>query len=451
MASVAFGTDGIRGTALTELTVEVAYALGRAVVEVLGADAVVVGRDTRISGPILSAALIAGIVDCGASVLDVGVLPTPGVAHLCAVKGLPGAVVSASHNPFEDNGIKILSAGGTKLTDNEESAVAEALNVLLAEGVELPLLVEHPLDDHDVDAAATYVDHLVSVLGSDGLAGLRVVVDCANGAATPVAAEVLGRLGAVVEVLAADPDGTNINDGVGSTYPMTVADAVLASGANIGLALDGDADRLVAIDETGSIVDGDTLLVLFARDLAEAGRLGGAVVVTVMSNLGLHVALAEAGIEVVEVGVGDRNVLHALDDRGLVLGGEQSGHVIFRDLATTGDGLLTGILLADLVQRSGQTLSALAAGALELYPQVLVNVEVDQLDVLSDEVILAAEAALAERLGTTGRVLLRPSGTEPLVRIMVEAADAEVARREADDLARLVADRLGSPTPWPDR
>ena len=451
MASVAFGTDGIRGTALTELTVEVAYALGRTVVEVLGANAVVVGRDTRISGPILSAALIAGIVDCGASVLDVGVLPTPGVAHLCAVKGLPGAVVSASHNPFEDNGIKILSAGGTKLTDDEESAVAEALNVLLAEGVELPLLVERLLDDHDVDAAATYVDHLVSVLGADGLAGLRVVVDCANGAATPVASEVLGRLGAVVEVLAADPDGTNINDGVGSTHPMTVADAVLASGANIGLALDGDADRLVAIDETGSIVDGDTLLVLFARDLAEAGRLGGAVVVTVMSNLGLHVALAEAGIEVVEVGVGDRNVLHALDDRGLVLGGEQSGHVIFRDLATTGDGLLTGILLADLVQRSGQTLSALAAGALELYPQVLVNVEVDQLDVLSDEVILAAEAALAERLGTTGRVLLRPSGTEPLVRIMVEAADAEVARREADDLARLVADRLGSPTPWPDR
>ena len=451
MASVAFGTDGIRGTALTELTVEVAYALGRAVVEVLGADAVVVGRDTRISGPILSAALIAGIVDCGASVLDVGVLPTPGVAHLCAVRGLPGAVVSASHNPFEDNGIKILSAGGTKLTDDEESAVAVALNVLLAEGVELPLLVERLLDDHDVDAAATYVDHLVSVLGPDGLAGLRVVVDCANGAATPVAAEVLGRLGAVVEVLAADPDGTNINDGVGSTHPMTVADAVCASGANIGLALDGDADRLVAIDETGSIVDGDTLLVLFARDLAEAGRLGGAVVVTVMSNLGLHVALAESGIEVVEVGVGDRNVLHALDDRGLVLGGEQSGHVIFRDLSTTGDGLLTGILLADLVQRSGRTLSALAAGAIEFYPQVLVNVEVRQPIVLSDEVIVAAEAALAERLGTTGRVLLRPSGTEPLVRIMVEAADAEVARREADDLARLVADRLGSPTPWPNR
>ena len=451
MTVVAFGTDGIRGTALTELTVEVAYALGRSVVEVLGADAVVVGRDTRISGPILSAALIAGIVDSGASALDVGVLPTPGVAHLCAVEGLPGAVVSASHNPFEDNGIKILSAGGTKLTDDEESAVAEALNVLLAEGVELPLLVERLLDDHDVDAAATYVDHLVSVLGSDGLAGLRVVVDCANGAATPVAAEVLGRLGAVVEVLAADPDGTNINDGVGSTHPMTVADAVCASGANIGLALDGDADRLVAIDETGSIVDGDTLLVLFARDLAEAGRLGGAVVVTVMSNLGLHVALAESGIEVVEVGVGDRNVLHALDDRGLVLGGEQSGHVIFRDLSTTGDGLLTGILLADLVQRSGRTLSALAAGAIELYPQVLVNVEVRQPIVLSDEVIVAAEAALAERLGTTGRVLLRPSGTEPLVRIMVEAADAEVARREADDLARLVADRLGSPTPWPNR
>ena len=447
MASVAFGTDGIRGAALTELTLEVAYALGRASAEVLAADELIVGRDTRVSGPAIAAALVAGIEDAGCRAIDLGVLPTPGVAHLCSVRGLPGAVVSASHNPFEDNGIKILSAGGTKLTDAEEAEVAAVLNAILADGVELPLLVEDALDAHDEAAGGTYVDHLVTTLGEGGLVGMRVVVDCANGAASPVAADALVRLGADVEVLAAAPDGTNINAGVGSTHPGPLAAAVVASGADLGLALDGDADRLVAVDETGSVLDGDTLLVLFAHDLAAAGALGGAVVVTVMSNLGLHVALGEAGIEVVEVGVGDRNVLHALDERGLVLGGEQSGHVIFRDRATTGDGLLTGILLADLVRRSGRPLSQLAAGALVRYPQVLVNVGVASTDGLDDEEIVAAEAALAERLGTTGRVLLRASGTEPLVRVMVEAADADVAQREADDLARLVVDRLGSPTP----
>ena len=248
-------------------------------------------------------------------------------------------------------------------------------------------------------------------------------------------------------MLAADPDGTNINAGVGSTHPDLLAAAVVASGADLGLALDGDADRLVAVDETGTVLGGDVLLVLFAHDLAAAGRLGGAVVVTVMSNLGLHVALGDAGIEVVEVGVGDRNVLHALDERGLVLGGEQSGHVIFRDRATTGDGLLTGILLADLVRRTARPLSQLADEALVLYPQVLVNVAVASTDGLDDEEIVAGEAALVERLGSTGRVLLRASGTEPLVRVMVEASEAEVARREADDLARLVVERLGTPTP----
>jgi len=447
MASVAFGTDGIRGAALSELTLEVAYALGRAAAEVLEADELLVGRDTRVSGPAIAAALAAGIEDAGCRVVDLGVLPTPGVAHLCSLRGLPGAVVSASHNPFEDNGIKILSAGGTKLTDDQESEVEAVLNGILSDGVELPLLVESALGAHDAESARAYVDHLVATLGDGALAGMSIVVDCANGAASPVAAGALRRLGADVEVLAADPDGTNINAGVGSTHPQALAAAVVASGADLGLALDGDADRLVAVDEAGAIVDGDTLLVLFAHDLASAGTLGGAVVVTVMSNLGLHVALGDAGIEVVEVGVGDRNVLHALDERGLVLGGEQSGHVIFRDRATTGDGLLTGILLSDLVRRSGRPLSVLASEALELYPQVLVNVPVERTDALDDEVVVAAEAALVERLGSTGRVLLRASGTEPLVRVMVEAADAEVAQREADGLAAVVRDRLGTPTP----
>ena len=446
MASVAFGTDGIRGAAFTELTVEVAYALGRAAAEVLGAESFLIGRDTRVSGPAIAAALAAGIEDAGGRPVDVGVLPTPGVAHLCSVRGLPGAVVSASHNPSADNGIKILSAGGVKLTDEQQAAVAEVLNAILADGVELPLLVERSLDDHDAASATSYVDHRVGVLGEGALDGLRIVVDCANGAASPVAALVLRRLGAEIEVLAADPSGTNINAGVGSTHPEALAAAVVAAGADLGLALDGDADRLVAVDETGCIVPGDTLLVLFARALEEAGTLGGAIVVTVMSNLGLHVALREAGITVVEVGVGDRNVLHALDERGLVLGGEQSGHVIFRDRATTGDGLLTGILLADLVRRSDQPLSQLAGDALVLYPQVLVNVAVDRTDALDDPIIVAAEAALVERLGATGRVLLRASGTEPLVRVMVEAADAEVAQREADALAEVVVDRLGTPS-----
>ena len=447
MASVAFGTDGIRGAALTELTLEVAYALGRAAAEVLGAAELLVGRDTRVSGPAITAALVAGIEDAGCRAIDLGVLPTPGVAHLCSLRGLPGAVVSASHNPFGDNGIKILSSGGTKLTDAQESDVEAALNGILADGIELPLLVDAPLDAHDADAVRSYVDHLVATVGDGGLAGMTIIVDCANGAGSPVAADVLRRLGADVVVLAAEPDGTNINAGVGSTHPDALAEAVVAGRADLGLALDGDADRLVAVDETGAVLDGDSLLVLFAFDLAERDQLGGAIVVTVMSNLGLHVALRDAGIEVVEVGVGDRNVLHALDDAGLVLGGEQSGHVIFRDRATTGDGLLTGILLADLVRRSGRPLSTLAGGALKLYPQVLVNVAVASTEGLDDDIIVAAESALVERLGSSGRVLLRASGTEPLVRVMVEAADAEVARREADALALVVAEHLGAPAP----
>ena len=444
MGLVGFGTDGIRGRALSELTTEIAYALGRASAEVLESTRFIVGRDTRESGPLLSAALCRGMADAGATITDVGVLPTPGVAYLCADELVPGVVVSASHNPWADNGIKVLSAGGTKLTDADEAAIEQRLNEILDAGVELGDVEMGKLSDHDEASAGRYVDHLVATLGEGALAGLRVIVDCAHGAASPVAMEVLARLGAEATAIGCEPDGRNINDAVGSTHPDGLAAAVRASGAAFGLALDGDADRLVAVDERGTVVPGDALLVMFATDLADRGLLEGGIVVTVMSNLGLHLALKEAGIAVKEVGVGDRNVLHALDADGLFLGGEQSGHVIFRDRATTGDGLLTGILLADLIRRSGRPLSELSDEALDLVPQVLLAVPVQSTDIDGDAVIRDREAALSAGLGEAGRILLRASGTEPVVRVMVEATDPEVATALAEELAELVADRLGS-------
>ncbi len=322
MAPVRFGTDGIRGRAGSDLTTEVAYCLGMAVAEVLGPRRCIVGRDTRESGPLLSAALVAGLGEAGADdPYDVGVLPTPGVAHLCAAQGTIGAVISASHNPFFDNGIKVLGPGGTKLRDDDEAAIEAALARLLDHAI-VPSLQPPALLDSAPSAVAEYSDHLVAILPPDALAGMSIVVDCANGAASAVAPEVLRRLGATVHVIGDQPDGQNINDGVGSTHPERLAAEVLRHGAQLGLALDGDADRLIAVDEDGDIVDGDALLCLFALDAKRAGRLAGdGLVVTVMSNLGLHRAMAAAGIEVVTVAVGDRHVASALDERGLILGG----------------------------------------------------------------------------------------------------------------------------------
>lgn len=438
MARPGFGTDGVRGVANLELTAELATALGRAAACVLDAPAFVVGRDTRQSGTMLQAALSAGIASGGADVVDLGVLPTAGVAFSAERLSLPGAMVSASHNPFADNGIKFFDSSGVKLAPAIETQVEAALGT-----PPLPGRVGS-LDDC-ASALDDYRRHLRDSLEGRRLEGLRVVVDCANGAASRIAPGVLADLGASVEAICAEPDGTNINDGCGSTAPGRLCDEVVARGADLGLALDGDADRLVAVDHRGAVLDGDVLLAIFAIDLAGRGELtGNAVVVTVMTNLGFRRAMTSRGISVHETPVGDRQVLAALDEWGLALGGEQSGHVVFRRRATTGDGVLTGLLLADAVVRSDQTLAELADGLVERVPQVLVNVAVREpgrLAAAGD--VWEAVAQIEAELGAEGRVLLRASGTEPLVRVMVEAPTPDVAADCAQRLTRAVEGSLG--------
>jgi phosphoglucosamine mutase len=428
---VKFGTDGLRGVAGTELTAELALALGRAAARILGGPRFVVGRDTRESGPWLEAAFAAGVAAEGIDVELLGVLPTPGVAWLAAEAGVPAAMISASHNPFHDNGIKLFGAGGRKLSDEVEARL-EADLLASSSPIEPIGRIRHGEDD----GRERYVGHLVGSVDTRGL-GLSVVIDCANGASSVTAAEALRRLGCDVDVLHASPDGRNINDGCGSTHPEGLQARVVELGADIGLAFDGDADRVLAVDHTGRIIDGDHLIAMFAIDLAARGRLAAsAVVVTVMTNLGFRIAMRERGIRVVETKVGDRYVLEAMEREQLALGGEQSGHIIFRELASTGDGVLTGIQLLDLVHRSDRPLAELADEAMTSLPQVLRNVRVERrgLDVsatIADEI-----ASVTSELGDHGRVLIRPSGTEPLVRVMVEAPTAELAD---DAAARLVA------------
>jgi phosphoglucosamine mutase len=443
-----FGTDGVRGVANEELTADLALGLGRATARILPAPTFVVGRDTRLSGPLLQAAFSAGLATEGADVVDLGVLPTPGVATVAAARGVPGAVISASHNPYGDNGIKLFSLFGTKLPAEVEAEIESELAAVAADPDRPPV---RPTGSEvgrlsvDEAAAETYVAHLVATLGGRRLDGLRVVVDCANGAASAIAPRVLAEVGASVTALHDAPDGVNINDGCGSTDPSELAGMVVASGADLGLALDGDADRVIAVDSEGEIVDGDVLLALFALDLAGRGELAAnTVAVTVMTNLGFRLAMEEHGIAVLETDVGDRHVLAALDAEGLSLGGEQSGHIIFRSLSTTGDGVLTGLALADLMARRGQALRELAAGLVERVPQRLVNVPVAKPERLADcaEVWQAVVNAEAE-LGHAGRVLLRPSGTEPLVRVMVEAREKSQADAVAAQLAGVVEATLG--------
>jgi len=444
-----FGTDGVRGVANSELTPELVLALGRATARVIPAAAFLVGRDTRRSGPLLQAALSAGLAAEGADVVDVGVLPTPALAWLAAERGLPAAVISASHNPFPDNGVKLFSDQGTKLPVATEQEIEVVCSGILDPGgpkVRAPEAYGVGRMTAEPTAAVAYADHLVDALDGRRLDGLSVVVDCANGAASGLAESVFTRAGAEVAVIGAEPDGTNINDGCGSTAPDALATAVVARGAALGLALDGDADRLLAVDDAGTLVGGDELLALFAQDLAARGQLAGnTVVVTVMTNLGFRRAMAERGIVVKETPVGDRHVLARLDADGLALGGEQSGHIIFRQAATTGDGMLTGLALADLVVRSGRTLADLAGSVLERVPQVLVNVQVAASDRLAEATaVWEAVAAEEEVLGDTGRILLRPSGTEPLVRVMVEASGDGVAEAVALRLAQVVRTELGT-------
>jgi phosphoglucosamine mutase len=447
-----FGTDGIRGLANRDVTVGLALSVAQATAVVFGtgrsAEArratgrrpvAVVARDPRVSGEFLSAAVAAGLASSGVDVLDAGVIPTPAAAYLIAdIDADFGVMISASHNPAPDNGIKIFARGGVKLPDEVEDRIEKALEgeLLAPTGAGVGRIRRF------ADAEDRYVLHLLSTL-PHRLDGLHVVLDCANGAAAGISPEVFTDAGARLTVIGNDPDGININDGVGSTHLGPLSEAVRANGADLGIAHDGDADRCLAVDADGNIVDGDQIMAILAISMAERGVLRErTLVTTVMSNLGLKLALGERGIQTVQTKVGDRYVLEELDARGLSLGGEQSGHVIMSDFATTGDGLLTGLHLAAEVARTGKTLAELAS-AMTVYPQILINVKgVDHHRLGGDEVISAAIADAENELGDTGRVLLRPSGTEPMVRVMVEAADQPTADRIAHDLADVVRTRL---------
>ena len=440
----------MRGVANADLTPELVVALGRAAARVLGPGPFIVGRDTRVSGPLLRAALTAGITAEGDDVVDLGILPTPGVAALSAADGLPAAMLSASHNPFSDNGIKFFAAGGRKLGDDAERALEAELDRVLRDGppAEPPTGADVGAITSGLGGRERYEASVIATLEGRRLDGLRVVIDCAHGAAFAVAPSVLGRLGADVTVLNARPDGTNINAHCGSTHPEGLQHRVVAEDAQVGLAFDGDADRVLAVDHQGRLVDGDQLVALCALDRRDRGLLvGDTVVVTVMTNLGFRLAMAERGIKCVETQVGDRYVLEALEEGAWSLGGEQSGHVIFRDLATTGDGLLTGVQVLDVVARSGRPLAELAAVMTRL-PQVLRNVRVADRDGLDAADALWSEVRDAEAaLGDHGRVLIRPSGTEPVVRVMVEAPTLEDAEAVTARLVAAVERSLGPSGP----
>jgi len=446
-----FGTDGVRGLANGLLTAELALHLAQATAVVLGqgrsAEArkaegrrltAVVARDPRVSGEFLAAAVAAGLASSGVDVLDAGVIPTPATAFLIADRDADfGVMVSASHNPAPDNGIKIFARGGTKLPDIVEQRIERAL-----EGERLqPTGAGVGRIRRFADAEDRYVLHLLGSL-PHRLDGIHVVLDCAHGAAAGVSPETFKDAGATVTVIGADPDGLNINDGVGSTHLDVLAETVVRLGADVGIAHDGDADRCLAVDAQGNVVDGDQIMAILAVAMKERGTLvDDTLVATVMSNLGLHRAMEAHGIRVLQTGVGDRYVLEAMNEGGYSLGGEQSGHVIMSDFATTGDGLLTGLHVVAEMARQGKTLAELAS-LMTVYPQVLVNVRGVDRDGVGDEGVQAAVAASTAELGDSGRVLLRASGTEPLVRVMVEAASEDVARAHADRLAEVVRERL---------
>ena len=425
-----FGTDGVRGRANTELTPAFALNLGRAAARVLDADHAVVGGDSRISTPMLEAAFVAGLAAEGVEVHRLGVTPTPAVAFEAQRLGAMGAVISASHNAFHDNGIKLFAPGGTKLPDEVEARIEAAL-----ESLGDPTGDPAPIHGRGASAEG-YIDHLLAVLEGRDLTGMGVVVDAANGAASHLAADVLQRTGARTIVVNAQPDGTNINAGCGATDPAGLQAVVTAERAHVGIALDGDADRLIAVDEQGQVVDGDHIIAICATDLRARGLLhDDTVVVTVMTNLGFRLAMEEAGITVVETPVGDRYVLEALAAGGYSLGGEQSGHVIFSDHARTGDGLMTALQVLGILARTGKRLSELTAD-FERYPQVLLNIAVLKKPPLESlptvqESIRRVEAELAGQ----GRVLIRYSGTELKARVMVEGQDERRVGEYASDLA----------------
>jgi len=446
-----FGTDGVRGTANRELTAELALDLAVAAAHVLGEAGAfgatrrplaLVGRDTRASGEFLEAAVVAGLASAGVDVIRLGVIPTPGVAFL--VNHLDadlGVMLSASHNPMPDNGIKFFARGGVKLGDDLEDAIEERLG----ENWQRPLGAGVGRVREDGGAIEAYIAHLVASLGADGsLDGLSVVIDCANGAAHVTAIAAFEAQGARVIPLHASPDGLNINDNCGSTHLGSLQAAVVGYQADLGIALDGDADRCLAVDDRGTVVDGDQILAILALAMrADVTLHSDTVVATVMSNLGFLNAMREHGVRVDQTKVGDRYVLEAMNANGFTLGGEQSGHVIMSEFATTGDGVLTALHLTARMVRTGQPLRELASVMTRL-PQVMINVPgVNKARAGIDPEVNSAVTAASRELGRSGRVLLRPSGTEPLVRVMVEAATREQATEVAERLARVVKERLG--------
>ncbi|MEU0686866.1 phosphoglucosamine mutase [Streptomyces uncialis] len=448
-----FGTDGVRGVANADLTAELALGLSVAAAHVLGEagsfaghrPVAVVGRDPRASGEFLEAAVVAGLASAGVDVLKVGVLPTPAVAYLTGALGADlGVMLSASHNAMPDNGVKFFARGGHKLADEledriesvyEEHRTGAPWQRPTGSGVGRVKSYDEGFDQ--------YVAHLIGVL-PNRLDGLKVVLDEAHGAAARVSPEAFARAGAEVITIGAEPDGLNINDGCGSTYLGLLKEAVVQHGAHLGIAHDGDADRCLAVDHTGAEIDGDQILAVLALALREQGGLrSDTVVATVMSNLGFKLAMEREGLAIIQTAVGDRYVLEEMKRHGYALGGEQSGHVIILDHATTGDGTLTGLMLAARVASTGRTLADLAS-VMERLPQVLINVpDVDRSRVGTSAELASAVAEAERELGSTGRVLLRPSGTEPLVRVMVEAADIDQAGAVAGRLADAVKSSLG--------
>ena len=447
-----FGTDGVRGLANGDLTADLALGLAQAAAIVLtkGRHAedlraqgkrprAILARDPRVSGEFLGAAVAAGLASSGIDVLDAGVIPTPAAAFLVGdIRADFGVMISASHNPAPDNGIKFFSFGGTKLPDEVEDRIEQALDgpKLAPTGAGVGRIRRF------ADAEDRYMLHLLGTLDVR-LDGLHVVLDCAHGAAAGISPQAFVDAGAEVTVMGAEPDGLNINDGVGSTHLTKLQEAVVALGADLGIAHDGDADRCLAVDAQGRVVDGDQIMAILAVSMKQRGLLAhDTLAATVMSNLGLKLAMAEHGIRMVETKVGDRYVLEALAEHGLSLGGEQSGHIIFSDHATTGDGILSGLQIAAEMARTGRTLAELAS-IMTVFPQVLINVRgVDRAALDGHAVIAAAVTEAEAELGRTGRVLLRASGTEPMVRVMVEAADEATAQAVAERLVGIVREQL---------
>ena len=445
-----FGTDGIRGVVNAGLDADLAYRVGLATATVLAKTkqagertVVVIGKDTRISGDLLKGSLVAGLCTAGADVMDLGTLPTPGVAWMTLDRHADaGIVISASHNPFAHNGIKIFNGEGFKLSDELEEKIEEIVlfnhnNIPMKTGADIGS-VRYMADR----GAMEYIDYLESTITSD-LAGLRILVDCANGASYTTAAPLFDRFPKLhVDVINADPDGMNINDHCGSTYMDSLAAMVCAGGYHIGIAFDGDADRCLAVDEMGNLIDGDQIMAACALDMKHAGTLkGNTLVATIMSNMGLHVFCKEHGIDLVCTDVGDRNVLECIEEKGFAVGGEQSGHLIYRTLATTGDGQMAALQLLTLLKQSGKKASEVF-GVCARYPQVLINIKVADNDakkaIMASSILADAVKEAEEILADEGRVLIRPSGTEALMRVMVEAKTQQQADQTAQSLAQLI-------------